>query len=150
VTAKGQGRLWPEPETGGLAPEAPPLNCRARLKEAVRRSLEGNRLSRELIAERMNELARQEGVRLRRPVTLAVVDAWAALSKTALPELGEVPLFCAATGRDYLLEALGGCRGRRLIGPGEARLLAWAEKEWAIRRLTKDKRALEPQIERAA
>lgn len=142
-----QKGLWSGPDEGENGTAAPPLNPRSRLKEALRRSCKESPYSRAQIAERMNGRARVEGLKLRRRVTQAVIDAWLADSKTNLPAVEEIPLFCWASGRDYALMALAGCRGLMVIGPEAARRLAWAERVWQARGLKKEIKRLEALLE---
>ena len=140
-----QRNLFEEPETGGGWLERPPLNPRPRLKEAIRQTLAGCRFSRPQIAERMNRAFKAEGLPNR--VSVPRLDAWAADSKPALPEVVEVPVLCWAAESSLPLAALNGCLRLRLISEAEARRLDLAKMEDESKRLAVKARRLRQEIE---
>lgn len=139
-----QRNLFETPETGGNWLERPPLNPRPRLKEAIRQMLAASRFSRAQIVERMNRAFMAEGLRNR--VTLARLDAWAADSKPALPEVVELPVLCWAAESALPLAALNGCLKLRLIDEAEGRLLDLAKTERKIKELSRKRRLQEQEI----
>ena len=140
-----QRSLFEEPETGGNWLERPPLNPRPRLKEAIRQMLAGSRFSRPQIAERMNRGFMAEGLANR--VTVARLDAWAADSKTNLPETVELPVLCWAAESVLPLAALNGCLRLRLITEKDSRRLDLARMEDESKRLALRARRLRQEIE---
>ena len=145
MSKKRQRSLFDEPETGGNWLERPPLNPRPRLKEAIRQMLAESRFSRPQIAERMNRAFAAEGLPNR--VKVVRLDAWAADSKPALPDVVEVPVLCWAAESALPLAALNGCLKLRLIDAAEGRLLDLAKTEQTRRALDKKARRLRQEIE---
>ena len=145
MSKKRQRSLFEEPGTGGNGLERPPLNPRPRLKEAIRQMLAASRFSRPQIAERMNRAFKAEGLANR--VSVPRLDAWAADSKTNLPETVEVPVLCWAAESALPLAALNGCLRLRLIDEKEGRLLDLAKTEQTRRALDKKARRLRQEIE---
>ena len=139
-----QRNLFEPPETGGNWLERPPLNPRPRLKEAIRQTLAASRFSRPQIAERMNRAFQAEGLPNR--VKVPRLDAWAADSKPALPEVVELPVLCWAAESALPLAALNGCLRLRLIDEKEGRLLDLAKTEWQIKELSQKRRRQEQEI----
>lgn len=145
MSRKRQRSLFEEPEAGGNWLERPPLNPRARLKEAIRQTLAGCRWSRPQIAERMNRAFMAEGLANR--VKTARLDAWAADSKPNLPETVELPVLCWAAESVLPLAALNGCLRLRLVSEAEARRLDLARMEDESKRLAVKARRLRQEIE---
>jgi hypothetical protein len=140
-----QRNLFEAPETGGNWLERPPLNPRPRLKEAIRQTLAASRFSRPQIAERMNRAFKAEGLVNR--VSVPRLDAWAADSKTNLPEVVEVPVLCWAAESALPLAALNGCLRLKLINEPEARRLDLARMEDESKRLMVKARRLRLELE---
>jgi hypothetical protein len=145
MSKKRQRSLFEEPEAGGNWLERPPLNPRPRLKEAIRQMLAGSRFSRPQIAERMDRAFVAEGLANR--VSVARLDAWAADSKTNLPETVELPVLCWAAESVLPLAALNGCLRLRLITEPESRRLDLARMEDESKRLALKARRLRMEIE---
>ena len=142
---KRQLRLFKEPESGGAWLEEPPLNPRPHLKAEIAQTMDGSRWSRPQIAERMNYAFKMAGMPNR--VTLARLDAWAARSKTALPDLLEAEFFYwAAEGRLPLAgqaQRASAC----LVSREEEKFLKLGRAEHELRRLNQETRRLRQEIE---
>jgi hypothetical protein len=145
MSRKQQRSLFEEPGVGGNWLVRPPLNPRPRLKEAIRQMLGASRFSRPQIAERMNRAFLAEGLPNR--VSVARLDAWAADSKSNLPETVEVPVLCWAAESALPLAALNGCLRLWVVTEEERRRLELARMEDESKRLAVKARRLRQEIE---
>jgi len=125
------------------------VNPVSRLKAAMREAMRSGKLSREEIVDRMNELARRDGLgdgRGKR-ITVAALDGWVAKTKGNLIPVGLLPCFCRVTGSLEPLRVLAACVGALVISQEEALLLEAARVEREQRRLAKRRRQLQALLE---
>jgi hypothetical protein len=105
-------------------------------------------LSRDLIADRMSELARQAGVKLTsgnaKAVKTATLDKWVSRSdREHPPSITALVAFCLATGSSAPLEPLLAALGCEVMTPEDRRLRDYGKAVLAEREAKKTKRKLE-------
>ncbi|MDX9793287.1 MAG: hypothetical protein RBU24_07270 [Kiritimatiellia bacterium] len=135
----------------GLFDRAPSLNVLREMKAAMAAAADGCGLSREVLCERMNELADRYGVRLVKGtgqrLTMATLEKWLNPEdkERVIPAKG-LPVFCAATGNVAPLQVLVTPIGGRLIDGEDVKLLEWAKAYHATRALKKRMRRIEEEL----
>jgi hypothetical protein len=145
MSKKRQGSLFEAPEAGEIWLEKPPLNSRAHLKDDLVRTMAASQFSRAQIVDRMNLAFKLADLPNR--VSLAKLDAWAAPSKAALPDLLEAEFFCWAAESRLPLARQAERLGALLVDRGEQRYLELGKTEQERRRLGQRARRLRQEIE---
>ena len=140
-----QRNLFEAPGTGGNRLERPPLNPRPHLKEDIVRTMAASRFSRVQIVDRMNLAYKMAG--LPASMSLAKLDAWAARSKSTLPDLMEAEYFYWATGSQLPLAGQAERCGACLVTIEDQKYLELGKAEQELRRLSKEARRLRQEIE---
>lgn len=115
------------------------LDIQRRLAAALARALKGCGLSREQIADRINEILDSEGNTYR--ASAAMLDRWAAPSDHShnLPAW-LVPTLCRVTNSRELVAIQAEALGLAVVGEREQHLITLAEAELQGKRLAKRKR----------
>lgn len=135
----GQLSLW----------DRPSLNPIPRVKEAMRQALKASSLSREQVVDRMNAIARAEGLSTNgkaRQVTADMLDKWVADSGEHLIPWKLLPIFCFVVENITPLHALAAPIGVSVIDKEDALLLQWAKAEMNGRKLKKQQRQLQERL----
>jgi hypothetical protein len=145
MSKKRQGSLLEELETREVWPARPPLNPRAHLKTALFRTMKDSRWSRPQIVDRMNTAFKL--AELPNRVSLARLDAWAAMSKPALPDLLEAEFLCWAAESRRPLAGQAERLGALLVDGQEKKFLELGKAEHELRQLGKTARRLRQEIE---
>jgi hypothetical protein len=145
MSRKRQRNLFEKPEGAGDWRRQPPLNPRAHLKRDLVQVMAGSRFSRPQIVDRMNQAFRL--AELPNRVSLAKLDAWAAASKAALPDLLEMEFFCWAAESRLPLWGQAGRLGAVLVDSREQKYLELGKAEYELRRLNQRARRLREEIE---
>jgi hypothetical protein len=140
-----QRNLFEAPETGGNWLERPPLNPRPHLKEDIARTMAASRWGRGQIVDRMNLAYKLAGLPGR--MSLAKLDAWAAKSKTALPDLMEAEFFYWAAGSRLPLAGQAERAAACLVSREDQKYLELGKAQQELRRLGKTARRLQQEIE---
>lgn len=122
--------------------DEPNLTCLARLKAALKTSIQTSPYSREQIVDRMNEAGRLDGILNGRPITTMMLDAWCAESKPHMLPAHLLPLFCWASGSGLALKVVAEAAGAAAISGDDMALLQWARAERASRSTRKQARKL--------
>jgi len=128
----------------------PSLDPTGRLKAAMREALKDCGLSRDQVADQINELARREGTATNgkaQRVTVELIEKWVSPSAAGnrIP-VQYLPMFCRVTGSLLPLTALAAPVGADVIHGRERAKLAWAEAEIARRRTAVEARKLAQEI----
>jgi hypothetical protein len=126
----------------------PDLNPERAVKAAMHRAAKASPLSREQIRDRMEELAREAGVKLcggnSRQLSVETLEKWLNPQDTGhLPSLRALVVFCKAVQASGPLAALAAPLGLAVIDKEQQRLLRAAEIDAEIARLKREKRRLE-------
>lgn len=145
MSRKRQKSLFEEPESGGNWQERPPLDPRPHLKEDIARTMAASRFSRVQIVDRMNLAYKMAGLPAR--MSLAKLDAWAAKSKLALPDLMEAEYLYWAAGSRLPLAGQAERSGAYLVSPEDQKYLELGKAEQELRRLNQKARRLRQEIE---
>jgi hypothetical protein len=118
----------------------PPVDIQRALKAAVGRALSGCGLSRQQIAERMNELTKQAGGLSK--VTPAKLDAWARPSDAThnLPA-HLVHVLCLVTGSKEPIEVMLSSLNLYPVGPRERLYIVAAQEDEASKKAARRARA---------
>lgn len=145
MSRKRQRSLFEEPEAGANRQERPPLNPRPHLKEDIARTMAASRFSRAQIVDRMNLAYKMAGLPAR--MSLAKLEAWAAKSKSALPDLMEAEYFYWAAGSRLTLAGQAERSGACLTTPEDRKYLELGKAEQELRRLSQKARRLRQEIE---
>jgi len=128
-------------------PSVNPIN---RLKAAMRQAIKECRWSRDEICDRMNSIAASDGLKSGRAdkISVALLDAWVADSKQGhLVSVSLLPAFCAVTKSLLPLKVLAGCVGADVVDAKESKILALAKLEIQSKRIAKQKRQLQREVE---
>jgi hypothetical protein len=144
MSRKRQQNLFGEPEKGESWLEKPPLNSRIYLKDDLARMMAASRFSRAQIADRMNQAFRL--AELPNRVSPAKLDAWAARSKSALPDILEAEFFYWAVESRLALARQAERLGALLVNQRERNYLELGKTEEELRRLGQKRRQLREQI----
>ena len=112
------------------------LNPTYTVKRQIRIALANSRLSRDEVADRMNEMARVEG--MRKSISKAVLDNWTKDSDPdRLPSLPWMTIFCKVLETVAPLEAMAQPLGAAILGPEDLNVLKWARAELARKKAAK-------------
>jgi hypothetical protein len=126
-----------------------PLDPTDGLKTAMREALKGCGLSRPQVAEKMAELAEEEGITVggrSQKVTLPLLDKWVARgARSYVIPVRLLPIFCRVAGSILPLKALSNPVGAEVVVEEDARLLEWARAEIRHRECRKAARRLAQQ-----
>ena len=123
------------------------LNPVFEIKRQIRLVLSTSHLSRDQIADRMNELSAKESMPGQK-MTKVKIDSWCKDSDPSrLPSLVELVLFCAVTDNPSPLAALADSLGCRLIDPEEIKILAYGKAELVKRQAVKKARLALEEVE---
>jgi len=130
--------------------DRPSLNPVPRVKEAMRQALKACALSREQVVDRMNGLARAEGLSTNGRAKKAsndMLDKWVAESGEHLIPWKLLPIFCHVVGDLSPLKALAAPLGADVITIDEKKLLKLARAEREIKQLRRLKKQIETEID---
>jgi hypothetical protein len=144
MSRKQQRRLFEEPEPGRDWLERPPLDPTPHLKEDLVWMMKVSCFSRAEIVERMNFAYKMAGLPGR--MSLARLDAWAAKSKKALPDLREAEYLYWAAANLVPMAGQAGRAGAGLINQDDKRVLDLGKTEQELRRLGQKARRLRQEI----
>ena len=127
----------------------PSLNPASRIKCAMREAIKKSGKSRDEICDRLNAIAASEGLRLGRSdkVTLSLLDAWVAESKSHIIPVTILPAFCKATRCDLPIRILASSLGLDLVDEREAKILTLAKLDLELKKISRRKRHLQQEIE---
>ncbi|QPJ61661.1 MAG: hypothetical protein G3M70_07090 [Candidatus Nitronauta litoralis] len=121
------------------------------LKEAMRVAIKTSGLSRDQVADLMNELAEKYGVPSKegnsKGITVDIIEKWIAPSATNLVSIKLIPIFCEATKSVAPIEVLAQAIGGQLITGDDITLLKLAQVEQKSKELRHRKRILELQLQ---
>lgn len=145
MSKKRQRSLFEEPETGGFYLERPPLNPRPHLKEEIAQTMAASRFSRAQIVDRMNLAYKMAGLPAR--MSVAKLDAWAAKSKSALPDLMEAEYFYWAAGGMAPLMGQAERAGAFLGTKEDRKFMELGKDEFELRKLSQRVRQKRQEIE---
>jgi len=115
------------------------------LKRAMAAALRECGLSRDQVADRMNQLLAADGQTPR--VTVNVIEKWVAPSAAHVIPLQLLPAFCRVVDSLAPLEALAATLGAVIAGPREQRLIAIARADQETKRLRREKRRALEELE---
>jgi len=123
-------------------------NVDAAVKSAMRQAAKDSPFSREIICDRMNEIAEIAGFRLgggnTRALSLALLEKWLnPLEREHTPPLRALAVFCRALGTVEPLRAVASPLGAHIIDKRQALLLKRAEVDDEIRALQRLKKKIE-------
>lgn len=139
-----------QPKQLGLF-DVPSLNVTAAIKEALNKDVKDSQFSREQVVDRMNRLADNYGIRLAngngRRLTIDIFEKWLNPNDMSrqIPAKA-IPVFCAATRRSTVVEALIAPIGLMVVGEREQKMLDWAEAKLAIKKHNQTARKLEAEF----
>jgi hypothetical protein len=123
------------------------INPTYEIKRRIRLVLSTSNLSRDQIADRMNDLSAKEGLPGQK-ITKDKIDGWCKDSDPSrLPSLVDLVLFCTVTENNSPLAALADPIGCELVGPEEKKVLTWGKAELNKRRAMKKARLALEEIE---
>jgi len=126
-------------------PDTEPL-----IKAAMNRAAKRCGLSRELIVDKMNEIAAMGGYRLNRnarALSLDVFEKWLnPAERDYVPGHNAVACFMAATGDPEPLQVAAGIQGYDLVGGDDLKVLKAAKLEREIKNLQRQKKRLEQEL----
>jgi len=106
------------------------LNPTYEIKRQIRLALAGSYLSRNEIADRMNEISAAEG--MRKSITKAQIDNWAKDSDPdRLPSLPWLTIFCVVMNTAAPITAMIRPLGAEIISGEDALVLKWGRAEIA-------------------
>jgi hypothetical protein len=128
----------------------PSLNPVPRVKEAMRQALKGSKWSREQVVEKINDLARAEGLSTNgraQKATPEMLDKWVSQSGDHIIPWKLLPIFCRVVEDVGPLAALAAPVGAVVIDKQDALLLEWARAEIKGRQLKKRQRQLSERLE---
>lgn len=123
-------------------------NVDAAVKAAMRQAAKESTYSREIICDRMNEIAEAAGFRLgggnSKALSLALLEKWLnPLEREHTPPLRALAVFCRALGTVEPLRAMANPLGAHVIDKRQALLLKRAEVDEEIRTLQRLKKKIE-------
>lgn len=129
----------------------PNLNVIRPLKESMAEAAKGCDLSRDEIADQMNDLADRYGIILvkgrGKKLTVATLEKWLnPEEKQYLPSIKALPVFCAVVESKEPLRVLIEPLGFRIIDEKEAALLTWAEHYHTAKGCRAEMRKLEAEL----
>lgn len=115
------------------------LNIVTDVKRQIRMAIARFGDSRDILADRMNELAARDGIP--RAVTKAKIEGWCKDSEPGrLPSLVDLALLCQTCDTVEPLRALALPLGADVIGPEEKKVLSYGQAEIAKKRATRKAR----------
>lgn len=123
-------------------------NVDAAVKTAMRQAAKDSPYSREIICDRMNEIAEAAGVRLgggnSKALSLALLEKWLnPLEREHTPPIRALTVFCRALDTVEPLRAMASPLGAHIIDKRQALLLKRAELDDEIRALQRLKKKIE-------
>lgn len=122
------------------------LNSTYEIKRNLRLVMNNSPLSRDEIVDKMNVVARAEG--MRKSVSKAILDSWTKDSDPdRLPSPPWMTIFCYVMNTTTPIDAMTMPLGARVIGQDGARLYVWAKAEREKRRAVKKARLALEMIE---
>ncbi|MBN2060736.1 MAG: hypothetical protein JW882_10010 [Deltaproteobacteria bacterium] len=122
------------------------LNPTYELKRRIRLEMSKSAMSRDQVVDKMNDLASREGIQGR--ISKATLDGWCKDSDPSrIPSPVQLVLFCVVMDSNDPMKVLVNPLGSELIGPEDAKLLAWARAEQAKRKAVKRARIALEMIE---
>ncbi|MFH1034025.1 MAG: hypothetical protein V1806_05915 [Pseudomonadota bacterium] len=108
-------------------PDPARLDCRGPLKAALAQAMKASGLSRQQLADKMNDLIRQSGTPARR-ITGSMLDSWASLSHPGhVPNSFLLPMLCVVLGTTAPIEEIVKPLGLSLAGARERLLQSLGE-----------------------
>lgn len=118
------------------------LNITYEIKRQIRMAMADSTLSRDEIADQMNEIAVKEGLRSgKNGISRAILDSWCRDSDAGrLPSLNWLTIFCEVMGTVSPIGVMLKPLGCGAINPVDIKLLAWAKAEMEKRRAIKKAR----------
>lgn len=128
----------------------PTMNVTADLIDALRDAVAASGLSREQIADKMNEVAVRYGVSLTQgsgKLGVDTLEKWLNPTETsrAIP-VKALPIFCAVTNCKTPLDVIARPIGYAVIDAEDAKLLAWAKASQKARKAQAELKRLEREI----
>ena len=128
----------------------PTLNVAKGIKAAMADDVRASGLSRELLVDRMNDLAERHGVCLThgncQRLTIDTLEKWLNVSDARHIPIKALPVFCAAVGQCSAINALAEPMGLMVIGGREQKMLAWAEAKLEVQRKSRQIRKIEQEL----
>lgn len=128
------------------------FNPTGAIKEALREALKSSGLSRDQVAERMNELADKYGTPKgegnSKGVTESTIEKWCARSATHMIPIRLIPIFCEATKSNRVVEVIAQAAGGLLVTGDDITLLKLARLERDAKTLRRKKTLLELQLKK--
>jgi hypothetical protein len=110
------------------------LDLVAALKSAINQALHESSLSREQVVDEINRLGERAGIINKKPISLALLDKWAAPSAIAyVPPVRFIPIICQATNSIHPIRAIASACGAHLINDVDRLILDWGRSELAAR-----------------
>ena len=125
------------------------LNPIAHVKEAMRQAIKGTKISREQVVDRMNELARIEGMTTggrAKAITTDLMDKWLSNSAEHLIPWKLLPIFCCVVECIDPIRPLVSLVDAHVISDREWEILEWAKLENKKRAINRKQRILEEKI----
>lgn len=125
------------------------LNPIPRVKEAMRQAIKKCGLSREQVVDRMNELARVDGLTTggrAREISIDLLEKWLSNSVDHLIPWKLLPIFCHVVNSIDPIRPLIALLDAQVISREEWTMLEWAKAEKERRQLRKRQRWLEGKI----
>lgn len=123
-------------------------NVDAAVKTAMRQAAKDSPFSREIICDRMNEVAEAAGFRLgggnSKALSLALLEKWLnPLEREHTPPIRALAVFCRAVGTVEPLRAMANPLGAHIIDKRQSLLLKRAELDEEITILKRKKKRIE-------
>lgn len=117
------------------------LNPTYGIKRQIRLALSNTSLSRDQVVDRMNEIARREG--LRKTVSKATLDSWCKDSEPdRLPAPPWLTILCHVLGTTDPIGPILKALGWGLVNERGRKMLEWAEAELAKKRAARKAKAV--------
>lgn len=129
----------------------PSLNISRQLKEHMNALVKNSSLSRELIVDKMNDLAEKYGIVLvpgnGKRLTLETFEKWINPNEmTRQMPIKALPVFCAVLRDISSFNILTQPLGAKVIGSDERRKLEWAEAKLDVQRKNRKIREIEKSL----
>lgn len=125
------------------------LNPVPRMKEAMREAIKESGLSRDQVVDRMNELARAEGIPTggrTKKLSIDMLEKWLSESAEHLIPWKLLPIFCYVVNSISPFKPLLAPLGAKVIDQKEELLLEWAKGENQKKAINKKQKLLIEQI----
>jgi len=126
------------------------LNPVSRVKEAMRQAIKSSELSREQVVDRMNELARVEGIttgRRAKAISIDTMEKWLSHSAEHLIPWKLLPIFCHVVNSISPFKPLLAALGASVIDKKEWLMLEWAKAEKEKRAIRRKQKLLEGKMD---